>query len=372
MNYSFSVRFTYPVLYSDDLFSPGNQTLTNLIDSGGTRRAVAFVDGGLHAAASAIIDRIESSLGDRLAASPVVIEGGEAAKSGLRNVEKCVSILNDAKIDRHSYVIAIGGGAVLDVVGFASAITHRGVRLIRVPSTVLAQNDAGIGVKNGINLFGKKNFLGTFAPPFAVINDFSLLSTLPAKMWRDGTAEAVKVSLVRSRAFFEWIESHVDRLVARDDDIFRRLIRRCADEHLEHIKSGGDPFEQGSARPLDYGHWSAHKLESLCGPLLSHGHAVAIGMAIDALYAGRAGICAPSLSQRIVHCLRALQFPLTRPAPISTEDVLSGIDEFREHLGGALSIAMVPEIGQRIEISEINREIMRGCIEDVLSGELSR
>ena len=171
--------------------------------------------------------------------------------------------MNDQRIDRHSSVIAIGGGAMLDVVGFAAAITHRGVRLIRMPTTVLAQNDAGIGVKNGVNYLGKKNFLGSFAPPFAVINDFTLLYTLRPQQWRDGTAEAVKVALIRDRAFFEWIEANAARLVERDSTAFRFLIRRCAELHLEHITAGGDPFERGSARPLDFGHWSAHKMESL-------------------------------------------------------------------------------------------------------------
>ena len=264
--------------------------------------------------------------------------------------------MNDAKIDRHASVVAIGGGAMLDVVGFAAAITHRGVRLVRMPTTVLAQNDAGIGVKNGVNCFGKKNFLGSFAPPDAVINDFSLLRTLRPEQWRDGIAEAVKVGLIRDSPFFEWIEGNVHRLVERDADAFRYLIRRCAELHLQHITTSGDPFERGSARPLDFGHWSAHKLESLSNFQISHGHAVAIGMAIDATYAMKMHLCEEKVGRRILDCLSALQFPrnVGHAFALDAEALLGGIAEFREHLGGTLSLSMVPTPGRAIEIDRVD------------------
>ena len=115
-------------------------------------------------------------------------------------------------IDRHSYVIAVGGGAMLDAVGLAAATAHRGVRLVRVPTTVLAQNDSGVGVKNAVNLKGVKNYVGTFAPPWAVLSDFDFLEQLPRRERIAGIAEAVKVALIRDAGFFEWLEAHVDEL----------------------------------------------------------------------------------------------------------------------------------------------------------------
>ena len=116
--------------------------------------------------------------------------------------------IHEYGIDRHAYVLAVGGGALLDMVGYAAATAHRGVRLVRVPTTVLSQNDSGIGVKNSVNAFGKKNFLGTFAPPFAVFNDFTFLTTLSDRDWRAGISEAIKVALLKDATFFAFLEEH--------------------------------------------------------------------------------------------------------------------------------------------------------------------
>ena len=133
---------------------------------------------------------------------PLFIEGGERAKNSSTHVAEIHSQIDRHHIDRHSYLIAVGGGALLDVAGFAAATAHRGVRHVRIPTTTLSQADSGVGVKNGINAFGKKNFIGTFAPPFAVINDFNLLATLEPRDKRAGYVEAVKVALHPRREIF--------------------------------------------------------------------------------------------------------------------------------------------------------------------------
>ena len=136
-------------------------------------------------------------------------------------------------------------------------------------------------MKNGVNAFGMKNLLGSFAPPFAVLNDADFLRTLQPRDKIAGVAEAVKVALIRDRAFFDWLEASADALRACEGAAMSRMIRRCAELHLDHIATGGDPFEMGSARPLDFGHWAAHKLEQLSRFRLCHGEAVAIGIALD-------------------------------------------------------------------------------------------
>ena len=150
---------------------------------------------------------------------------------------------------RHSYVIVIGGGAALDMVGLAAATAHRGLRLIRYPTTSLSQGDGGVGVKNGVNYFGKKNWVGTFAVPDAVVNDFSFLRSLPSNQKRAGFIEAVKVSLIRDRSFFEQIEERADELANFETDAMEQVIRKSAALHLDHIATSGDPFEKGSAWP---------------------------------------------------------------------------------------------------------------------------
>ena len=215
---------------------------------------------------------------------------------------------------------------------------------------MLAQNDSGVGVKSGINAFGVKNLLGCFAPPFAVLNDTDFLNTLDARDRRAGIAEAVKVALIRDSAFFEWLEDHVDGLRAGATEITARMIQRCAELHMRQITHGGDPFETGSARPLDYGHWSAHKLESVSGHTLRHGEAVAIGIALDSRYAVQTGLLEAGLEERICRLLEGLGFALWHPVMNNRDKngnwlLLEGLQEFREHLGGELSVTLLRDIG---------------------------
>jgi 3-dehydroquinate synthase len=290
-----------------------------------------------------------------LAAPPFPVPGGERVKNELFFIEQMQQRLFEHRIDRHSYVIAIGGGAVLDAVGLVAATTHRGVRLIRVPTTVLAQDDSGVGVKNGVNLYGVKNFCGTFAPPFAVLNDLDLLTPLSERDKIAGMAEAVKVALIRDGDFFAWLERHADDLITFERPALAAMIRRCAELHMRQIAHGGDPFETGSARPLDYGHWSAHKLESLTKHHVRHGEAVAIGIALDARYSVLAGLLAEGQDGRICALLEHLGFRLWHPAleagrPDGSLALLEGLREFREHLGGELTITLLDAIGVGREV----------------------
>jgi 3-dehydroquinate synthase len=265
-------------------------------------------------------------------------------------------------------VVAVGGGAVLDAVGLVAATTHRGVRHIRVPTTVLAQNDSGVGVKNGVNLLGVKNFVGTFAPPFAVLNDQEFIDSLPDRDKIAGMAEAVKVALIRDAEFFTWLERHMDGLATFERSAMATMIRRTAELHMRQIGQGGDPFETGSARPLDYGHWSAHKLESLTRHHVRHGEAVAIGMALDARYSVLAGLLPPGEEERICALLEYVGFSLWHPAlaketPAGKWVILEGLDEFREHLGGELTITLLAGIGTGVEVHQMDTARVREAME---------
>jgi 3-dehydroquinate synthase len=295
----------------------------------------------------------------KLVCPPVVIEGGERTKNSYFHVSEIHSHIDRYHIDRHSYVLAVGGGALLDMVGLAAATAHRGVRHVRLPSTTLSQADSGIGVKNGINAFGKKNFIGTFAPPFAVINDFELLTSLSDRDKRAGYVEAVKVALIRDQAGFEWLEQNAAALARFEPAAMQTLIHRCAELHLAHISTSGDPFEFGSARPLDFGHWAAHKLEQLSEYKLRHGEAVAIGIALDTVYSRKLGYLDASSAERILKLLETLGFDLfaNELLHVDAQDsllVLAGLQEFREHLGGQLTLTLLQGIGRGFEVHEMN------------------
>jgi len=368
----FSVPYEFPVVFTEGVFDPENTALREVLcryEPAKRHRVVVFVDDGLSAGKPPLVEAI-NTYAERhrdvidLACPPVVVPGGEKIKSELHFVEGFQQTLFDLHIDRHSYVIAVGGGAVLDAVGLVASTTHRGVRHIRIPTTVLAQNDSGVGVKNGVNLHGVKNFVGTFAPPFAVLNDLRFIISLPERDKIAGMAEAVKVSLIRDAEFFTWIERHSDELATFERPAMATMIRRCAELHMRQISQGGDPFESGSARPLDYGHWSAHKLESLTRHHLRHGEAVAIGMALDARYSVLAGLLPQGEEERICALLEYLGFELWHPALARTATngewvVLEGLKDFQEHLGGELTVTLLAGIGTGVEVHEIDLERMR-------------
>ncbi len=360
------VGYRLRVFFSDDVFSPGNSLLERVLnnsESVALKKALLIVDESLAQAQPDLSDRIEDYFNAhaekvKLVCRPLVVEGGERVKNSDFHVSEIYSQIEHHHIDRHSYIIAVGGGALLDMAGLAAATAHRGVRHVRIPTTTLSQADSGIGVKNGINRFGKKNFVGTFAPPFAVINDFQLLASLSPRDKRAGFIEAVKVALIRDKEFFEIIEQEAEALTAFDPAAMRKLIRRCAELHLDHIATSGDPFELGTARPLDFGHWSAHKLEQLSEYRIRHGEAVAVGIALDTIYSRNAGFLAAGAANRVLRLLERLGFDLfanelfhldSANAPL----VLQGLEEFREHLGGELSITLLKDIGRSFEVHQM-------------------
>jgi 3-dehydroquinate synthase len=291
------------------------------------------------------------------------VEGGEGAKNDPAAPARLQRVFDEWKMDRQSVVVVIGGGALQDMAGYAAATTHRGIRVVRLPTTVLAQNDSGVGVKTGINARGKKNFLGTFTPPFAVIDDFRFLETLDGRDKRAGMAEAVKVALIKDGTFFDWLEQNARALADFDAAAVAHMIERCATLHLDHIAGGGDPFELGSSRPLDFGHWAAHKLESLSDYSLRHGEAVAIGIALDTRYSKEADFITEEAAERTIGLLERLGLG-TYHSALDERDVtgrrivLDGIDEFREHLGGELTVMMLEEIGRGREVYELRTELI--------------
>lgn len=362
---SFTVKFEYKICFTSSLFNEDNSALADFFESRPSmalRKIFFVIDGGVTENHPGLENAIKTYFRKhhqvQLIPEVRIIPGGEAAKNDSTLFEQLVEAVNVYGIDRHSYIAAIGGGAILDLVGYAAAVSHRGIKHIRIPTTVLSQNDSGIGVKNGINYKGKKNFLGTFAPPVAVFNDDHFLETLSDRDYRSGISEAIKVALIKDPTFFYWIEDHVSALTARDRESMNYLIKHCAKLHLNHI-AGDDPFENGSARPLDFGHWSAHKLEQLSNFKILHGEAVAMGIALDSVYSFLTGLLTEEKAVRILKVLTSLGFSISDPI-IWINDcespILKGLEEFQEHLGGLLSITLLTDIGIGKEVHKMDKE----------------
>lgn len=371
----------YPVLFTRNVFQAGAGLLPEMfrsLDSACEKRSVLiFVDRGLAQAQPQLLSHISTYWSGtaglpRLAAPPVEVTGGEAIKNEYRELMATVDCMMESRLCRHSFVLILGGGAVLDAVGFAASIVHRGLRTLRMPSTTLAQNDAGVGVKTGMNLHGGKNTIGTFQAPCAVINDLTFLESLSDQDWRAGISEAFKVALIKDADFFRWLCTHASDLKDRDAEAMEKLVKQCACLHLDHIAHAGDPFETGSARPLDFGHWSAHKLESMSAYGVCHGYAVGIGLLIDSAYAVRQGWLKPEEFEALYQALAACGLPVWHPllnqiGPEGGRQVLDGLEEFREHLGGELCLTFPNGLGQRQDLQELDESVLKACLDELAS-----
>jgi 3-dehydroquinate synthase len=365
-----SVPFTHRVCFTHDAFAAGNPMLREILAEGGGRRALVY----LEEAVAEAWPTLPQLITDYLCASSVqlhaihIMPGAEACKADDSLVRHVWDQIEKEKIDRHSYVLCLGGGAFLDAVGFGAATAHRGVRLVRFPTTTLSQDDSGVGVKNGINAFGKKNWIGSFSVPYAVINDFTFLHSQDPEISRLGLIEAIKVALVKDAEFFSWIEANAAALATLEKQALEECIQRSALWHARHITLGGDPFEMGSSRPLDFGHWAAHKMEQLSGFALSHAAAVAVGLWLDVCYSVKSGLLSEADACRIEKVLETMGMPMFDPHLLLRDKsgqlaVLAGLEEFREHLGGQLTVLLLRAPGNSTDVHEMNHTLIRACIE---------
>ncbi len=367
----FAVPFVHRLRFTDDVLGADRQVLADVLapSEGRPARVQFWADQHVLEAQEGLRERLRQFADSfehiQPAGNVQVVPGGEEIKNDIHILERMLKVFNAANLDRRSYVVVIGGGAVLDAVGFATAIAHRGLRLVRLPTTTLGQADSGVGVKNGVNLFQKKNWLGAFATPWAVVNDARLLDTLSDRDWVCGFSEAVKVALLKDAAWFDRLCHDAQRIGRRDLSAGLPAIRTSAQWHLKHITEGGDPFEMLEARPLDYGHWSAHKLEAMSEFSLRHGEAVAIGVAIDTVYSSLKFGFPRRDAQRVLRCLSDLGFSLDCPELRDVNVLFAGLEEFRQHLGGRLTLTMLHAAGQPFEVHEVDRPAMRAAIEQV-------
>jgi 3-dehydroquinate synthase len=368
-DFQIPVTFKHRIVFTRDAFAVGNAALEEILIEGGGRRVLAVIESNVSMAWPELIGRVQVYLeATGLDVRGVdVLPGGEAVKADDSLVRRIWERIDSCHIDRHSYLLAIGGGAFLDAVGYAASTAHRGVRLVRFPTTTLSQDDSGVGVKCAINHFGKKNWVGSFGVPFAVVNDFAFLHSQDEETRRAGLIEAVKVSLVKDAGFFDWIEANAEGLAQLDPDLLETCVERSALHHARHIAQGGDPFECGSSRPLDFGHWAAHKIEALSGYQLDHAHAVAVGLALDTLYSAQVGLLSPAAAERILKVIETLRLPLTHEALDlrgvgGKRRVFDGLEEFREHLGGRLTVLLLTAPGVGIDIHEMDEALLESCI----------
>ena len=353
---SVAAQYNCPVVFTQEVFNTANTSLIDVLHNRYQKypqRAIVAIDEAVACAHPALWEHLDvyfQCYGSvvELAHAPLFIDGGDAAKDNVAVQQHIHEVIYDKGLCQHSYVIAIGGGAVQEVVGGAAASAKRGIRFVRIPTTVLTQCDAAIGVKNGADRVGGKNCHGTFSPPYAVINDFTFLSTLKERDWRAGIAEAVKVALIKDGAFFQYLSAHAEDLRKRNMQVMQAVIHRCASLHLEHSASSNDSVDINSSTSLTFGHWSAHKLEQLTRLRLRHGEAVAIGMALDSTYSHLIGKLSFTAWKQILRTLETVGFSLFVPELVDNK-VLQELMESREPNGVEPSLTLLDGIGKSVE-----------------------
>ncbi len=368
INQSFKIDFNYDIFFTNNVFDVKNNTLINILNKNkkSKKNLILFIDKNLYNKHTDLIHNIEqyAKINKKyinIVCEPILITGGEKIKNHY-SIVKCIYKLIDLyKICRQSYILAIGGGTIQDLVGFAASTAHRGVKLIRIPTTTLSQDDSGVGVKNGINFINKKNFIGCFSPPHAVINDYNFLTSLNDEIFIEGFSEAIKIAILKNKKLFTLIKNNTNKLLLRDNTVSSEIIFNCAKIHAHHISKKRDPFENTSSRPLDFGHWAAHKIESLSKYKISHGKSVATGIALDCTYSYLLKIMPKADWKEIIKVLTNLGLPIYfKELSIKIHNkyvIFNGLEEFREHLGGKLTITLITKIGKKIETHHVNKNI---------------
>ena len=296
-----------------------------------------------------------STLLNRLSAyqvTQIILPDGEKYKT-LSTLDRIFSALLDAKFDRHCTLIALGGGVIGDMTGFAAACYQRGVKFIQIPTTLLAQVDSSIGGKTAVNHALGKNMIGAFHQPNMVLSDVNTLITLADREIRAGLAEIIKIALIADAKFFEWLEISISKLLAKDQDfLIEAILRACA---LKTKIVVADEKETGQRALLNLGHTFGHAIEvNLHYQDWLHGEAVAAGLVAASALSMRLGWIKAASHQRIIALLEATQLPIAAPHTLNPEQLLAAMQLDKKVIAQQLRLILLKDIGEAIISTEFS------------------
>lgn len=306
--------------------------------------------------------------GDKLSVETLVVPDGEEHK----NMEIMQTILDkclETSLDRKATLVALGGGVIGDMVGFAAAIYQRGVNFVQVPTTVMAMVDSSVGGKTGVNHPGGKNMIGAFHQPQCVFVDTETLSTLPDRELQSGISEIVKYGLIRDKEFFEWQEDHMERMMARDPEALRFAITRSCQNKAAVVKA--DEKEAGLRATLNLGHTFGHAIENHSGyGTWLHGEAVAIGTAMAATMSARMGWIEPQLVQRIYKLLERAKLPVELPpdSPMDRDSFLKLMSVDKKVENGNLRLILLKgALGNCVFTGDFDEQALLDTIDEFVA-----
>lgn len=299
-----------------------------------------------------------------------IVEPGETAKS-MAGLERLLDWLLDRGVERSDCILALGGGVIGDLAGFAAAIVKRGCAYVQIPTTLLAQVDSAVGGKTGVNAKAGKNLIGAFHQPRLVLADTSALATLPLREFRAGLAEVVKYGLIDNAEFFAWLEQNLPALLAQDADALGRAIEICCRAKAAIVAA--DEREGGARMLLNLGHTFGHALEAAAaydGRLL-HGEAVAIGCVMAFELSAQLGLCPPGDAERVRRIFERAGLP-TDPAPMSADELdaerfVALMRHDKKSAGGAMRLILARGIGRAFVDEDMDPSSLRGFLSRRLS-----
>jgi 3-dehydroquinate synthase len=308
------------------------------------------------------LDRVRAALGRRRVHA-LALPDGEAHKT-LATVARIFDAMADVRLHRDACVAALGGGVVGDMAGFAAACYQRGVDFLQLPTTLLAQVDASVGGKTGVNHPAGKNLIGAFHQPVAVIADTATLGTLAPREFRAGLAEAIKHALIADAAFLDWLDGHLEALIALDPDALAHAIRRSCE--IKAAIVAGDERERGRRAELNFGHTFGHAIETAAGFRgWLHGEAVAVGMVMAAALSQRQGWLAAADVQRVRELLRRAGLPVEAPRLGSARALeLMGMD--KKVLEGRIRLVLLRRLGEATVTAEYGHDALAETLREHL------
>lgn len=291
----------------------------------------------------------------------IIIPAGERFKT-LRSAGRIYDGLLDMKMDRRGVVVALGGGVIGDMAGFAAATYMRGIDFVQVPTTLLAQVDASVGGKTGVDLPQGKNLVGAFHQPRAVIMDIETLGSLPARELRSGFAEVVKHGIIYDREYFDYIDINAKDLLGRDIDRLEYTVCRSVEIKRDVVQA--DECESGIRAILNYGHTLGHAIEVMSGyGKYRHGEASSIGMVTEALLAEDNSLSEPGITKKIVAVLGKMRLPVKFDTSLDTGDIIRTIELDKKTMGGAIRLALPVKLGECRIVSNIDRKMLARAID---------
>lgn len=345
---------SYPVMISPGLLADGGAWRSVI----GRRSSILVVSNEV--VAPLYLDRVCGAL-EGLPLETLVLPDGEQTKN-FDTWARVIDRLVDMQAGRDACLLALGGGVIGDLCGFAAATYMRGVAYIQAPTSLLAQVDAAIGGKTGINHPQGKNLVGAFHQPLAVMADTAALETLPRRHFIAGLAEVVKYGAIRDAGFLQWLEQHSTEVGERDPDCLNRVIETCVRHKAEVVAA--DELETGQRALLNFGHSFGHALESATGyQQYLHGEAVSIGMAIAATLSEARRLCPPGTAQRLSVLLSGFGLPVALPADLPADTLVRAMALDKKNRDGQTSLILLKAAGQAVIDTQSTEKEIRAAIE---------